>query len=172
MLLKDSWKKTKPPKSKIPMKTTTDCAFQWLYYFAWCNDKHAFELSLDHQLCLFFALHVAEEHAFQSWSETKDFFLFSWIINSFYILFSFHFQFIQIYHWRRNKISWGPWWVTWMFVFLDLSKIEPPVTLWVSIFMHTVSEAVHFVFVLCRPGYMYLFCFPLYSFNIPESWDL
>jgi len=59
-----------------------------------------------------------------------------------------------------------------MFVFLDLSKIEPPVTLWVSIFMHTVSEAVHFVFVLCRPGYIYLFCFPLYCFNIPESWDL
>jgi hypothetical protein len=47
-----------------------------------------------------------------------------------------------------------------MFVFLDLSKIEPPVTLWVSIFMRTVSEAVHFVFVLCRPGYIYLFCIP------------
>lgn len=81
------------------------CLMQWQTCF-WV------EFSLDHQLCLFFALHVAEEHVLQSWSEAKDFFLFFWIINSFYILFSFHFQFIQIYHWRRNKISWGPWWVT------------------------------------------------------------
>jgi len=72
--------------------------------------------------------------------------LFSWFGSYtllIFFLFSFNFHPIQIHYWRRNKISLGPWWATQLFSVSRFVKIEPPVACWVSIFMHTVSEAIH-----------------------------
>ena len=59
----------KPTNLKISIKAVTNCSFQWLYYFAWCNDKHTFDESLDHQLCFLSFLHHTEEHVYQSGAE-------------------------------------------------------------------------------------------------------
>lgn len=97
--------------------------------------------------------------------------LFSWFGSYtllIFFLFSFNFHPIQIHYWRRNKISLGPWWATQLFSVSRFVKIEPPVACWVSIFMHTVSEAVHSnLFYADQATYIYL-----YSFKLPDSWDL